>query len=118
MKTKHTNSRGFLGKTVFVKIDRPLHSKHPRHNFEYELNYGFVPDTKSPDSEELDVYVIGVDEPLEDFEGVCVAVIHRTNDNDDKLIVVPVDQTDITDEEIRTKTNFQEQWFTSEIVRG
>lgn len=42
--------------------------------------------------------------------------IHRTNDNDDKLIVVP-NEKDYTDEEIRNLTSFQEQYFKSEIIR-
>jgi inorganic pyrophosphatase len=114
---KYTNAEDYLGKKVKVKMDRPLHSKHPKHGWEYELNYGFVPDTKSPDGEELDAYVIGVDEPVDEFEGICVAIIHRTDDDDDKLIVVTPDQTDISDEDIRSKTHFQEQWFISVIVR-
>jgi len=118
MEIEHTDSCEFLGKTVTVKMDRPLHSKHPKHGWEYELNYGFIPDTKSPDGEELDAYVIGIDEPLENFEGVCIAIIHRTDDDDDKLVVVTPDQTGISDEEIRTKTHFQEQWFKSEIIRA
>lgn len=113
----HTKAEDFLGKSVKVKMDRVLHSQHPKYGWEYELNYGFVPDTKSPDGEELDAYVIGVDEPVDDFEGICVAIIHRTDDDDDKLIVVTPEQKDISDEEIRKKTRFQEQWFTSVIVR-
>ncbi len=112
-----TNARDFLGKSVEVKIDRPLHSKHPKHGWSYQLNYGFVPGTLSPDNEELDAYVIGADEPVETFTGTCVAVIHRTNDNDDKLVVVTDEKKNITDEEIRTVTNFQEQFFKSEILR-
>lgn len=53
---------------------------------------------------------------IESFEGKCIAVIHRTNDNDDKLIVVPEGKNYI-DEEIRKLTNFQEQYFESEIIR-
>jgi inorganic pyrophosphatase len=117
--TKQTTiSTDFLGKTVTVKIDRPLNSKHPKFDWPYELNYGFVPDTLSPDGEELDAYVIGVNGPVENFTGTCVAVIHRTNDNDDKLIVVSDDQKEIADEEIRKATHFQEQYFTSEILRS
>ena len=113
-----TNSKDFLGKSVEVKIDRPLHSKHPKHGWPYQLNYGFVPGTLSPDDEELDAYVIGVDEPVETFTGICVAVIHRTNDNDDKLIVVTDDKKNITDDEIKEATNFQEQFFQSEMLRA
>ena len=101
---------------VKVKIDRPLNSKHPKHGFVYEVNYGYVPNTISGDGEELDCYVLGVAEPLDTFEGRCIAVIHRINDNDDKLIIVP-DGSNFTDEEIRKLTNFQEQYFKSEIIR-
>ena len=72
----------YLGKIVTITIDRPLHSKHPKHDFIYELNYGFVPNTMAPDGEELDAYVIGSDIPLKKFTGLCIAVIHRTNDNE------------------------------------
>ncbi len=111
------NAASYIGKTVRVKIDRPLHSKHPKHGFEYEVNYGFVPGTLAPDGEELDAYVLGVDEPLDEFEGKCIAVIHRTNDDDDKLIVIPQSLSDMEDDEIRRKTGFQEQYFQSVILR-
>lgn len=62
----------FLGKIVKVKIDRPLNSKHPKHGFVYEVNYGFVPDTKAPDGEEIDAYVLGVNEPIDEFSGKCI----------------------------------------------
>jgi inorganic pyrophosphatase len=106
----------YLGKIVTVKIDRQLGSKHPKHDFIYELNYGFVPDTVAPDGEELDAYLLGVDTPVEIFAGKCVAVIHRTNDDDDKLVVVP-EGKDFSDDEIRALTHFQEQFFKSEIIR-
>ncbi len=106
----------YLGQQVFIKIDRTLDSKHPKHGFFYEVNYGFVPDTKAPDGEELDAYLLGVNEPVPEFTGRCVAIIHRTNDDDDKLIIIP-DGTEISDEEIRKATNFQEQFFKSEIWR-
>ena len=63
------NSKNFLGKIVSVKIDRPLGSKHPKHQFFYTINYGYVPNTVSGDGEELDCYVLGIYEPLETFEG-------------------------------------------------
>lgn len=111
-----TEAKDFLGKKVDVVIDRPLGSKHPKHGFEYEANYGYIANTISPDGEELDAYYIGVNEPLKKVQGICVAVIHRTNDNDDKLIVVP-EGTELTDAEIENLTNFQEQWFEHEIIR-
>lgn len=109
-------SKKYLGKLVKVKIDRPLGSKHPKHTFVYELNYGFIPNTLAPDGEELDAYVLGVNKPINEFEGTCIAIIHRTNDNDDKLIVVPEGKA-FSDEEIVASTAFQERYFQSEIIR-
>lgn len=110
------DSKIYLGKTVDVKIDRPMGSKHPKHGFIYPVNYGYIPNTVSGDGEELDCYVLGVFEPLDVFKGKCIAIIHRTNDNDDKLIIVP-DNIDYSDDAIRALTEFQERFFESEIIR-
>lgn len=106
----------YMNQTVTVKIDRPMGSKHPKHNFIYPVNYGFIPNTISGDGEELDAYVLGEFKPLENFSGIVIAVIHRINDNDDKLIVVSPDKN-YTDEQIRALTEFQEQYFKSIIIR-
>ncbi len=106
----------YLNKIWKIKIDRPMGSKHPKHGFIYPVNYGYVPNTISGDSEELDAYVLEIYEPLETFTGKCIAIIHKTNDNDDKLIIVPENKT-FTDEEIKVLTDFQEQYFTSIILR-
>jgi inorganic pyrophosphatase len=108
-------ARGYIGKVVSIEIDRPLHTKHPRHDYVYELNYGFVPGTVSGDGKELDAYVLGVAEPLLAYEGICTAVLHRTNDNDDKLIIIPEGSQAPDESTIRSVTHFQEQWFKSEI---
>lgn len=106
----------YLGKIVNVKIDRALGTKHPKHGFIYTVNYGFVPNTISGDGEELDCYILGVYEPIEEYTGKCIAYIHRTNDNDDKLIIVP-ENTNFSNEQIRALTAFQERFFESEIIR-
>lgn len=111
-----TNSVEFLNKIVNVKIDRPLGSRHPKYDFIYPVNYGYVPNTISGDGEELDCYILGIYEPLVSFTGKCIAVIHRINDNDDKLVVVPASKS-FSDVEIRYLTNFQERFFESEILK-
>lgn len=113
---KQRESYSYIGNNVKVLIDRKLGSNHPKHGFRYPVNYGYVPNTKSADGEELDCYVLGVDDPIDSFEGKCIAVIHRLNDDDDKLIIVP-NNTQFTDDEIRKLTHFQEQYFESEIIR-
>jgi inorganic pyrophosphatase len=113
---KQRQAYEYIGKEVKVKIDRQLGTNHPKHGFVYEVNYGYIPNTVSGDGEELDAYVLGIDKSVEEFRGKCIAVIHRINDDDDKLIVV-LENTDLSDEEIRKLTNFQEKYFESEIIR-
>ncbi len=110
------DARGFLGHVVEVCIDRPLGSKHPRWGFIYPVNYGFVPGVPAPDGDELDAYVLGIFEPVEIFTGRCIAAIHRLNDDDDKLVVVPLEKH-YSDEQIRALTEFQERFFESQIWR-
>lgn len=116
MKTK-VNPKDFLGKIVTVKMDRPMGSKHPKHGFVYPINYGFIPNTISGDGEELDAYVIGPTVPLDEFTGVCCAIIHRTNDDDDKLIVVDKGKN-IDDKTIEKITDFQEKYYKHIIIRS
>ena len=111
------NNIDFLDKTLEVTIDRPLGSKHPKHGFIYPVNYGYVPNTISGDGEELDCYILGIYEPIETFKGKCIAIIHRLNDNDDKLIIVPENKS-FSNNEIQVLTEFQEQYFQSEIIRS
>ncbi|WP_420631127.1 inorganic diphosphatase [Candidatus Leptofilum sp.] len=111
-----TDATTFLGQLVTAEIDRPLNSRHPQWNFTYPVNYGHLPNVPAPDGDNLDVYVLNVTEPLQQFTGKCVAVIHRLDDDDDKLVVVPLGES-VSDAEIRAQTDFQEQFFKSVILR-
>ena len=109
-------AKEFLNKSVKVIIDRQLGTFHPKWNFEYLVNYGYIENIIAPDGEELDAYVLKVDKPVKEFEGQVVAIIHRLENDDDKLIVIPKNEN-ITDEEIKKAVNFQEQFFKHEIIR-
>ena len=111
-----TKASNYLGKEVTIEIDRMLGTRHPKHGFMYMLNYGFVPNTISGDGEELDAYLLGEFEPVKFGKGKVIAVIHRTNDNDDKLIISK-DGKDYSDDAIRALTEFQERFFESNIIR-
>ncbi len=110
------NAHDYLGKIVDVKIDRPMGSRHPNHQFIYPVNYGYIPGTISGDGEELDAYILGEFEPLESFEGRVIAYVHRLNDDDDKLVVVR-DGVDYSVEQIDALTEFQERWFERRIIK-
>ena len=116
MREEFAEAKAFLQKILSVKIDRPMGSKHPKFGFIYPVNYGFVPDTRAPDGEELDAYILGVFEPLSEFKGKCIAVIHRFDDDDDKLVLAPAGKS-YTDDQIEALTEFQERFFESIVVR-
>lgn len=104
-----------IGQTVKVTIDRPLGSYHPNHpDMYYPVNYGYVEGIIAPDGEEQDVYVLGVDEPLKEFIGRVIAVIHRFDDVEEKWVAAPENVT-FTKEEIMEQVRFQERFFKSEV---
>ena len=104
-----------LGKTVTVLIDRPLGTYHPKHkDLYYPVNYGYIPGIIAGDGEEQDAYVLGVEEPLQEFTGVLIAIIHREDDVEEKWVVAP-EAVKLSKEEIWEQVKFQEQFFISEI---
>src|SRR5215831_20859665 len=105
MSRKTVRARDYIRRNVEVKMDRSMDSKHPIHRIVYPVNYGYVPGALSEDGEELHTYVLGVFKPLRKFSGVCIAVIHGTDDKDDKLVVVPKGRN-FTNPEIRAQTEF------------
>ena len=112
------NYRDWLGKEVKIIVDRQLGSKHPQHhNLVYELNYGYVPDTKSEaDNEEIDAYILGIEKPVNKYIGKVIAIIKR-NTGDQEIKLVVTDGTDYTNEEIKSLVNFQEKFFEFIILK-
>lgn len=109
-------AKTFLGKKVKIKVDRPLGSKHPKWGFVYSANYGFLDGVKAPDGEDLDVYILGVNTPVDKYEGQVGAIVHRVEDDDDKLVIFP-SGISFTDDEIEKAIEFQEKWFKHKIIR-
>ena len=105
-----------LGQTVTVIIDRPMGTYHPKHkDMYYPVNYGYIPGIMAPDGEEQDAYVLGVNEPVNEFSGMIIAIIHRLDDVEEKWVCAPDGMT-FTKEEIAKQLHFQEQYFDSEII--
>lgn len=105
----------YLNKEIKVIVDRPLASKHPKHETYYPLNYGYIPNTISGDGEEVDAYIVGEFQPLKEFVGVVIAIIHRKDDVEDKL-VVSNNLHKYNKEQIQALVEFQERFFDSEII--
>ena len=105
----------YLGKTVTIKIDRPIGSAHPQYaDMIYPVNYGYIPKVIGGDGEELDVYLLGVDSPVAEYTCQIIGIIHRSNDVEDKLVAAPQGMC-FTKEEIAEAGGFQEQYFDNEI---
>jgi len=107
-------STDYLNTIVTIKIDCKIGTRHPEHGFIYPVNYGFVPYSQSPGRDALDAYILGIFQPLTEFTGRCIAVIHSLDHSGDKLVVVPQGKT-YSDEQIRALTEFQERFFKSVI---
>lgn len=105
----------FFGKTVTVTVDRQIGTAHPKHSdIIYPINYGYIAGEIAPDGEDLDVYILGVSEPLTSFTGRVIAIIHRENDIEDKLVVA-LEGCEYHQAEVAAAVHFQEQFYTSTI---
>lgn len=112
---RKTLVRSYLGKTVEIEMDRPVGSGHPkRAEIVYPINYGYLPGVFGGDGEEQDVYLLGVDVPVESYTARVIAIVHRENDEEDKLVAAPEGMT-FTREEIAQAVHFQEKYYKSVI---
>ncbi len=108
--------RSYLGKTVEIEIDRPVgyvYRKKDR-TLVYPINYGYIPGVLGGDGEELDVYLLGVNEPLTSCRCHVIGIVHRENDVEDKLIAAP-EGRHFSVEEIADAIAFQEKYYHTEI---
>ena len=108
--------KSYLGKTVRIEIDRPIGYVHNKENYSltYPINYGYIPGVLGGDGEELDVYLLGVDKPVEEYTGKSIGIVHRENDVEDKLVMAP-ESVIFTQNEIAEQVHFQEQYYKTEI---
>lgn len=108
--------RSYLGKTVEILMDRPLGYVHEKEKFKltYPINYGFIPGVIGGDGKELDVYLLGVDEPVSKCTAKIIGIVHRENDDEDKLVAAPEGMS-FTKEEIAAQVEFQEKYYDSFI---
>ena len=105
----------YLGKTVKITVDRPLGSAHPKFpSLIYPVNYGYIPETIGGDGEEIDVYLLGVDEPVAEYTAKIIGVIYREDDTEQKLVAAP-DGVVLHQGEIAEAVHFQERFFKTEV---
>lgn len=106
----------YLGKTVKIKIDRPVGHIHKKEKYTivYPVNYGYIPGVYGGDGEEFDVYLLGIGEPVTEYTCKIIGAVFRKNDVEDKLIAAPEGMKFTADEAYKI-IKFQEQWYDTEI---
>lgn len=105
----------YLGKIVEIKIDRSIGSVHTKHNdLIYPINYGYIPNVLGGDGEELDVYLLGVNEPVTSYKAKIIGIAHREDDVEDKLIAAPEGMI-FYQNEIADAIEFQEKYYKTKI---
>ena len=107
--------KDLLGKEIDIVMDRPLGTIHPQHKeIVYRINYGYIDGFYGVDNEYQDVYILGEDKPLKTYRGRVVAIVHRFDDNEDKLVVY--NHGNISADQIEEAIEFQEKYFKHEII--
>lgn len=108
--------RQFLGQTVTIEIDRPIGYVHHKEKYDlvYPINYGYIPGLYGGDGEELDVYLLGVDQAVQTYECEIIGIAYRRNDVEDKLIAAPVGMR-YSLEDVTKAIHFQEKWYDTTI---
>ena len=101
-----------MGETFHIVVDRPI--GYHESDIVYPINYGFIPGLIAGDGEAQEAYIMGVNEPISEFDGQVVAAICRKNDCADKLVVAPVG-TMYHQGQIAEAVSFREQYFNSKI---
>lgn len=108
--------RSYLGETVKIKIDRPIGYVHKKGSYSltYPINYGYIPGVIGGDGEELDVYLLGVNEPVSEYEVQIIGIALREDDVEDKLVAAPVGKV-FYQNEIAEAIHFQERYYKTTI---
>ena len=108
--------KAYLGQTVRIGIDRPIGYVHHKEKYDlvYPINYGYIPGVLGGDDEELDVFLLGVDTPVESFTGRIIGIVYRADDVEDKLVMAPEGMT-FSAQEIAQAVQFQEKYYHTTI---
>ena len=106
----------YLGKTVTIGIDRPIGYVHHKgeKTLVYPINYGYIPGVLGGDGEELDVYLLGVDRPVDEYRAKVIGIVYRRDDVEDKLIAAP-EGMHFSADEMYQAVYFQEKYYDSYV---
>ena len=110
------NLKEYLNKTININIDKPLGSKNKEYQYIYPVNYGYVNNEEVFSNKRINCYLLGIFEEVSNYTGKCIAIVHRIDDNNDSLIIVPEEKT-YSNKEIDALIEFQEKYFKHIIIK-
>lgn len=103
-----------IGEKFSVRVTRPIGSSYPSQpDIKYEVNYGEVVDVVDAYGEVQEAYILGCDEPVEEFRGQLIAIVHRLNDVKNNWVI---SDKFYSKEEIYEKIAFVERYFKVEVL--
>lgn len=103
-----------LGHKYRVLIKHPIGSElEDNPDIKFEVNYGIVENEYDALGNPQEAYVLGIDRPLPFFDGRLIAIIHRTNDVENKWVISNIHYTK---EEILEQVSFLEKYFNVEVI--
>jgi len=103
-----------LGKKYKVIVTNPIGSSlDTNEDIIFKVNYGIVDGVLDAAGENQEAYILGVDKPLNSYEGRLIAIIHRTNDIENKWVI---SNFHYSKEEIAKQVDFLEKFFNIEII--
>lgn len=131
---KLTATKIKIGDIVTVTVTRPLGSYHPEHKGMYypvncgcadrgcteggEAADGEVADGAALGKEEPDTYILGVNEPVQEFTGEVIGIVCREDDDGDAgcRYIVASEKMHYTAEQVMHWIKFAEKYYKSRIV--
>lgn len=80
----------------------------------YPVNFGYACGVSSANAERQEVYLLGVDIPVEEYTGVLIAKVHRNNDAGTLWIIAP-ENIRYNRQQIEEMIYFQEKYYDYEV---
>ena len=109
--------KGMLGTKILVYVDKPIGTPYPDDKItKYKINCGYVTGFSTPSKENLRAYIVGVKEPLKEFDGVLYAIVNRKKDFEDRIVVLKEGEK-ISDKKIEKAIAFEEKRFRHKPIK-
>jgi len=103
-----------IGDKFKVCVTHPIGSIfESNENIIFKVNYGEIEGVLDAEGNPQKAYILGVDEPVSEYEGRLIAIVHRTNDLENIWVI---SNFHYSKEEIKNAIDFMEKYFNIEVI--